>query len=283
MLDALPQNAVMRGCIRDGAGKRDHRGWQTEDATHAHNTWGSDVKMARMIEKQRARNVETLLYPEDIDVTENETVRGRIMAYVEGLRVPAALSPLHDKDQYTLEDVRKWIKRNEERGMTEEWFAEHMPRVGQIKKPHYHLMITFKGNKTREQLTGMLSDLCDVPVTRWEVIEHWDSALRYLAHMDSKDKYPYNPQEIVGFGGLDLSPLVRTDEISRMNAQEEIRQEIRRKGIRYYNQLMDWAYSTGEYDYIACVSGKTSMWCQYLNGRAAESAARRNGRDKEKK
>lgn len=239
--------------------------------------------MSRMVEKQRARNVETLIYPEDIEVADGETVRGRIMSYVEGLRVPAALSPLHDHDPYTLEDVRKWVKRNEERREDIAWWEAHLPEVGQMKKAHYHLMMSFKGNKTREQLSGMLSDLCAVPVNRWEVIEHWDASLRYLAHLDSKDKYPYNPQEIVGFGGLDLSPLVRSDEISRLNAQEEIRQAIRKEGIRFYNQLLDWAYGTGEYDYIASVSGKTSMWCQYLNGRSAERAARKKGEDWDRK
>lgn len=249
--------------------------------------------MAYLEKGQRARNVECIIYPEDVEVgsyvladgTEyQETARGNIVSYLDSLRVQCALSPVHDADEYDVADVKKWIRRHTredlEGAMTLEEAKEAAPKVGELKKAHYHVLFKFAGNKTGKQLSDMMAGLVSVPEWRWEVIERLDSSIRYLAHLDSVDqngkrvKPLYNSQDIIGFGGIDLSCLLRTDEMTKLEVTADVKQAIRENGIRYYNQLLDWAESTGCYEYMASVQGRVSLWCQYLGGRSLEAASK---------
>lgn len=249
----------------------------------------SDVKKAgiksRVLdEKGSYRNVEYIIYPDQIIVPKGEdgqplvTPKGRLVSYLETAGVQAALSPLHVGDMYDLEDVIAWRKRYAAKAgleATAEEVIENSPKIGQIKEPHWHLDVYLSGQRKREYFHEWISQVCDhYPIWRMLKIERPDSATRYLAHLDCPSKVKYPANEVLGFGGMDLSPLWRTDEVEQMFTEIDIRDAIKENQIRYFNQLVDWAIGTGDYQIRKYVKGNAAYWNNYLSGRAAERAGR---------
>lgn len=87
---------------------------------------------------------------------------------------------------------------------------------GTAKKPHYHILVSFKNPTTREIAADTME--------RWGVVvqRHWpkpgepDSfkvkdfrqAARYLCHLDQADKHRYPTTEVVSIGAIDYASLV---------------------------------------------------------------------------
>lgn len=240
-------------------------------------------------EGQKARNVECIIYPDAVIMPTDEggqpigTPWGRIVAYMDNLRVKAALSPLHDEDTYDYDDVQKRRERYvDHHGATEQSVLDEvLPKVGEKKKPHYHLMLCFAGGRTRDGLSQMLAGLVDIPVWRWQVIESVYGATRYLAHMDCKDKPHYNASLVVPFGGFSLAPLADTDDVSSLAVTQEIHKAIADEGIRYYSQLDRWSRRTGDINVMRNVQGRVGYWYRYLSDCSAERAERAERRKAE--
>ena len=137
----------------------------------------SDAKRAG----KRARAWWGVLYPESAPENWREMIANDL--------VETLISPLHDKD--VLPD-------------------------GTAKKPHYHVLVSFKNPTTRESAAETMK--------RWGVVvqEHWpkpgepDSfkvkdfrqAARYLCHLDQADKHRYSTNDVVSIGAIDYPSLV---------------------------------------------------------------------------
>lgn len=114
-----------------------------------------------------------LIYPDDIP--------GQLDWYVklDDLHIPIAISPLHDM------------------------ILEGKP--GQ--KDHYHIIFSFDGKKSYEQVKELIQDNLSVNgqncgFTRPEPVQCLASYYRYLCHLDSEDKVKYDPQSIILLGGF---------------------------------------------------------------------------------
>ena len=117
---------------------------------------------------KRGRNWAIVVYPDS--VPEN---------WLEILKMePVAISPLHDKD---------------------------VTAEGEIKKAHYHLVLSYKGSKSFEQIDE-LARMLRAPIP--ERISSLTGAVRYLTHMDDPDKYQYDSRDILLFGGFDLESVL---------------------------------------------------------------------------
>ncbi|MGK0647484.1 replication protein, partial [Enterococcus faecalis] len=91
---------------------------------------------------------------------------------------PVAISPLHDKD---------------------------VTAEGELKKPHYHLVLSYNGNKSFEQIDE-IARLLHAPIP--ERINSLTGSFRYLTHMDDPNKYQYDSSDIQVFGGFDLESIL---------------------------------------------------------------------------
>lgn len=115
--------------------------------------------------KDRSYNWASLLYPEsciaDID------------SALQDLKVPCALSPLHDKDICN--------------------------DTGELKKPHYHLVLHYTSLKSKRQVKEALEPLGAVGV---EQVRSLGTYVRYLIHADDTDKAQYNLQDLKVFNGF---------------------------------------------------------------------------------
>lgn len=97
---------------------------------------------------------------------------------VAGLHVPAFISPYHDKD------VR----------------ADGSP-----KKPHWHVVLCFKGKKSVGQIQAISDQLSGVHVD-WEhcAVGDLTGMVRYLVHYEDADKYQYEIADIQALSGADV-------------------------------------------------------------------------------
>lgn len=114
----------------------------------------------------RARAWVFILYPESAPEDWQE--------YIEQLCVPCAVSPLHDKD---------------------------INPTGEPKKPHYHVLLTFAGMKSEQQVARMIEPL---NCTRPMICNSTRGSIRYFMHLDNPEKAQYKREDIQCFGGFDL-------------------------------------------------------------------------------
>ena len=113
----------------------------------------------------RTRNFATVVYPESAP-------EGWFDILVEH-KIPAFVSPLHDKD---------------------------INPGGETKKPHYHVMIMFDGVKTVEQATDIFKTIGGVG---WEIVKSLRGYARYLCHLDNPEKAQYSTDDVLSLCGAD--------------------------------------------------------------------------------
>lgn len=114
----------------------------------------------------RARAWVFILYPESAPADWQDAL--------EQLCVPCAVSPLHDKD---------------------------VNPTGETKKAHYHVLLTFAGMKSEQQVQRMIEPL---NCTRPMICNSTRGTVRYFLHLDNPEKVQYKREDIQCFGGFDL-------------------------------------------------------------------------------
>lgn len=68
---------------------------------------------------------------------------------------------------------------------------------GQLKKPHWHIMVVFEGKKSFQQVKEITDEL-NSPHPQY--VDSVKGLVRYMAHLDSPDKVLYNKYDIVSHG-----------------------------------------------------------------------------------
>lgn len=141
-----------------------------------------------------------LLYPESMpDYT---------WEYLAKMGLPCYVSPLHDSDRLTLEDV---LEVREHGGVDANFHGlviyKRLPKVGDFKKPHYHGMIKFSSKQTPEAVIRFLQPLHVKYVialgnknndgSKSEL--SWRGYARYLTHRDNPEKAQYDPKAVQVF------------------------------------------------------------------------------------
>ena len=125
-------------------------------------------------ELSRSKNWELIAYPENND-------KELLLDKLSELQINYYLSPLHNMDIYTKLDVeQKKIEPD---------------KVGYPKKPHWHLILCFASMKSFQQVVEIATDLkCSLFVKE---VHSLLGALRYLCHLDEKNKYIYPQNDVV--------------------------------------------------------------------------------------
>lgn len=120
---------------------------------------------------KRSKNFATILYP--------ESCPSDFLGILKSFKVSFLLSPLHEYD----------VNSN-----------------GELKKPHYHLVLIFDSLKSIEQVQEVLEP---VNAVGCEIVNSLVNYGRYLCHLDDKDKYQYDVNDVVSYG-YDYSNLIAT-------------------------------------------------------------------------
>lgn len=157
--------------------------------------------MAEKTMRDSGRNWATIVYPESAKENWQFLLKDRC--------IPALVSPIHDKD------------------VTEE---------GEPKKAHYHVLLAFKGKKTRESVKPLVEALGGVGLER---VSDLHAYARYLCHLDEWDKPHYSPYDVQEFGGMRYKKY----ESAKQDLQDSIVDVImliNSTGMTTYRQMMDF-------------------------------------------
>lgn len=134
-----------------------------------------------MSKDNRYRNFFSMVYVESASEDWMEKLRK--------LCIPAFVSPLHDRDVWDEDDTS----------------PEKKYKKGDFKKPHWHIVLMFDGKKNVEQVVELLKPLNAVGCKN---IVNLRSYVRYLCHLDDKDKVLYNIEDVISFGGADYYSII---------------------------------------------------------------------------
>ena len=152
--------------------------------------------------EKRTRNWLTILYP--------ESLRDDFRDVIRGWHVPALLSPLHDKD---------------------------VNKDGTPKKPHYHLLVMFKGVKRYGQMEELFGGLLTAGHAEPMECQDMRGSARYFCHMDDAEKHRYPESDVTTFGGIDYQ------EMTELPTDKE----------RYIREMCAWCRAEGCISFAALV------------------------------
>lgn len=110
--------------------------------------------------------------------------------------------------------------------------------TGEVKKPHWHILLMFGGVKTYEQVLE-ITDKLNCP--RPEKCHNAKALVRYMAHLDNPEKYQYSINEIVPHGGVDVAEMLRPSSSERYSLISEMISYIREQGVTEFSDFLDYA------------------------------------------
>ena len=142
-----------------------------------------------------------------------------------------AVSPLHDKD---------------------------VNPTGEIKKPHYHVLIQFDGPTT---YNNVKENICDyIGATIPKKVISMRGYYRYLCHLDNPEKFQYNVTDIKLYGGFKID--LTTSEINLEKSNIII--DIENNDIKEYCDLINFYLTNGDLDRFEIASNYTYFFDKYI-------------------
>lgn len=151
----------------------------------------------------RTRNWTVVVYPESAPQNWRE--------YLDELHIEWVESPLHEFDTNA---------------------------TGEVKKPHWHVLLMFGGVKSYEQVCDCIDPLnCPIP----QRCHNAKAMVRYMAHLDNPEKFQYNSADIKAHGGVDIAELLRPSSSERYSLIREMTEYIKQEGITEFQDIMDYA------------------------------------------
>lgn len=154
-----------------------------------------------------ARNWWFILYPESAPVDWLDLLQSRA--------VPFAVSPLHD---------------------------QCLDENGNVKKPHYHIILTYDGPTTYNHVLELTRSLGQPIPLR---VESLSGAYSYLTHANAPDKHQYNADDIRLYNGFKV-PRALGGKGEKIMARAQLCSLIQESGIVEFAQLVELVVS-GEY------------------------------------
>lgn len=160
-------------------------------------------KQTKRKKETRTRNWTCIVYP--------DSAPDNWIDILTDMHIEFVISPLHDKDKNA---------------------------NGELKKPHWHVMLMFGGVKTYDQVKE-ITDQINSP--RPERCHNAKAMVRYMAHLDNPDKAQYKIEDIRAYGGVDLQELLRPTSSERYSIIREMIDYVRNEHIIELQDLIDYA------------------------------------------
>lgn len=161
------------------------------------------IKETENKKNSRGRNWTFVLYP--------ESAKAEWLKYLKELHIQFVVSPLHDRDTDT---------------------------EGRMKKEHYHILVMYEGNKSYEQIKIITEELnATIPQIAGSV----KGLVRYMLHMDDPNKFKYQKEDMIVYGGVDVDELLKKTTTDRYKLIKEMIEFIDEQGIVEFKSLMDYA------------------------------------------
>ena len=179
--------------------------------------------------KSRTRNWSFIVYPESAPGNWREIIDDEHIQWIE--------SPLHDKD---------------------------IDADGEIKKPHWHILVLFDGVKEFNQIKE-LTDRLNSPIPQKAASSC--GLVRYMIHLDNPEKHQYSRSEIIAHGGADIGDLLKPTSASRYALIAEMEDYILENGITEFCDLTNYAKHNRFDDWYPLLCDN----CAYIIGQIIKS------------
>lgn len=184
--------------------------------------------MAKARANKTARAWTAIVYPESA-VEGWETI-------LEGYHTPWAKSPLHDRD---------------------------MNADGTQKKPHWHILLSFEGKKSYEQVAAITSAIGG---TIPQICHNQKGMVRYFIHKDNPEKAQYKQSDIQAFGGFDVAEMLKPSATESLNLQMEMVDFCIKYDVVEFQDLLAYARSERE-DWAIELGVHSFMLFQFIKSR----------------
>lgn len=109
---------------------------------------------------------------------------------------------------------------------------------GELKKPHYHVMLFYRSVKSYAQVRALTDSL---NATSPEQVGDTRGYVRYLCHADDPDKAQYSISEIIRFGGVDLRKWLKPTIEERYDLISEMIAFCNDNNVTEFAELMTYA------------------------------------------
>lgn len=152
---------------------------------------------------ERTRNWTFVVYPESAPENWREII--------DELHVPWVESPLHDKD---------------------------VNPDGEIKKPHWHVVMMFSSNKSYDQIREITMKLS---APNPQKVANTKGLVRYFAHMDNPEKFQYKKTDIIARAGADIAAYLAVSTAERYDLIREMMAFVKDNNIVEIKDLLDFA------------------------------------------
>lgn len=178
--------------------------------------------------ERRTRNWATVLYPESAPKNWREILADQ--------HIPALVSPLHNRD---------------------------LDADGELKKPHFHVMLLYEGLKTQVQATEVFRTIGGVGA---EMIASVRAYARYLIHADNPEKAQYDANEVAAYSGANYLDLISLPA-DKYTAIAEMIDYAEGNGVLSFAELVLYARKNRkDWFRILCDSGSVIL-IQYMKSR----------------
>lgn len=142
--------------------------------------------------------------------------------YLRELQLGVAVSPCHDKD----------VKED-----------------GNLVKPHHHLILEFPNTTTISFPQQVVDRIGGVGCFQCISVK---GSTRYLTHMDNPEKYQYNPDDIMLFGGFDYEKYIHMESDDHKYLKEILKFIVEYKVYSFRDlTLFAMTYSDSWFNVIA--------------------------------
>lgn len=141
--------------------------------------------------------------------------------------------------------------------------------TGEVKKAHWHIVLSFDGPKSFEQVKSILEPLnCPIPIKCHSL----KGAVRYFIHLDNPDKYQYSRSSIIAHGGFDVDSALAPSSSARYSLISDMMEYCSENGIIEFFDLVEASriHHFDDWFPILCDSGAIIMR-EYLKSKRYSS------------
>lgn len=144
--------------------------------------------------------------------------------------------------------------------------------TGEVKKAHWHIVLSFEGKKSYEQICELLHPLNGPIPQRCHDVR---GAVRYFAHLDNPEKHQYASSGIIGHGGFDVDSALRPSASQRYEMIDEMMSYCRYNGIVEFQDLADYARNMRRDDWFPLLCDNSAFILQqYIKSQRHRSTGR---------
>lgn len=181
---------------------------------------GKDSGQGKTRGAGRTRSWTFILYPESAISNWREIIDELFIEWVE--------SPLHDRD---------------------------INPDGELKKPHWHILLMFPSVKSYEQVLE-ITEILNATIPQKAMSAK--GVVRYMIHIDNPEKFQYCKSELISHGGADIAELLRPTSSDRYELIKEMIIFIRENDIKEMKDLLDYAIEKRFDDWFPLLSDNSA-------------------------